>query len=341
MKILVCPDKFKGSLTSVEFCAIAQQALGDKDYELTLLPLADGGEGSLDCLYNYLPNLLKVEIKSFNAINHPITTFYLVDNTTAYIELALQSGLEMIPSRERNVQYASTFGTGLVIKNAIQNGCKKIFLFVGGSATNDGGLGLAQACGFTFLNENNQEIQSNLLDLIELIKINYNGQIDFSTIELILATDVNNPLLGSQGATCVYGPQKGVTTELMPKIEKGLKQLNKVILHQNNIDVSYLEGSGAAGGVALTLCGLMGAKIISATQYIFEICQLDSHIQNADVVITGEGKFDAQSLQGKLVGEIIKMCTVYDKLCYIICGQSELPSQANYEVWPLTQPNKS
>ena len=177
--------------------------------------------------------------------------------------------------------------------------------------------------------------------MIELNKIIYHGQIDFSTIELILATDVKNPLLGPQGATSVYGPQKGVTTELMPRIEKGLKQLNKVILHQNNIDVSQLEGSGAAGGIALSLCGLMGAKIISATQFIFEICQLDSNIQNANVVITGEGKFDAQSLQGKLVGEIIKRCTVYDKLCYIICGQSELPGQANYEVWPLTQPNKS
>lgn len=341
MKILVCPDKFKGSLTAVEFCAIAHKALTEKDHELTLLPLADGGEGSLYCLYNYLPNLQKVEIKSLDAMNHPITTFYLVDKTTAYIELALQSGLEMITPKERNAQFASTFGTGLVIKNAIQGGCKKIFLFVGGSATNDGGLGIAQACGFTFLKENNQEIQSNLLELIEVNRITYNGQIDFSTIEIILATDVKNPLLGTNGATRVYGPQKGVNKELMPLIEKGLHHLNDVILKQNNINVSLLEGSGAAGGVALALCGLMGAKIISATHYIFELCLLDSHIRNADIVITGEGKFDAQSLQGKLVGEIIKICNIYSKPCYVICGQSELLSQANYEVWPLTRTVKS
>lgn len=310
-------------------------------HEVTLLPMADGGEGSLECLFNNLPNLQKIKIKSFDALNQPITTYYLANNTTAYIELALQSGLSMLSSDARNVQYASTFGTGLVIKDAISKGYSIIYIFAGGSATNDGGLGIAQACGFTFMNKDNLYIKNNILELADLDNITFNKDVDFSKIELILATDVKNPLLGPNGATRIYGPQKGLSETLIPLVEKGLNRLNEVILNQKNTDVSLLKGSGAAGGVALTLCGLMGAKIISASQYLFEVCQLEHHIRNTDIVITGEGKFDAQSLQGKLVGEIIKMCKSYNKLCYIICGQSDLPGEANYEVWPLMNTNKS
>ena len=336
MKILVCPDKFKGSITAKEFCDVAKEVFISKKIELITIPLADGGEGSLNCIENNMVNAKRIDVKTFDALGRPINSQYLINNDIAYIELALQSGLTIIKPAERNVMKSSTFGTGVMLKHAINAGVKKIYLFVGGSATNDGGLGIAQSCGFNFYKDNNELIENNLSDFIKINKIETNNEIDFSKSEIILATDVKNSLLGGDGATKTFGPQKGISEEMFPIIEDGMINLNNVIKNYSGVDAALLEGSGAAGGVAAAICGLMKGKIISATGFIFNLCNLEKQIEQADLVITGEGKFDIQSLNGKLVGEVINNCKMHDKKCIVICGVSELPDNQSYEVISFT-----
>ncbi|MFZ1292157.1 MAG: glycerate kinase [Melioribacteraceae bacterium] len=325
MKILIAPDKFKDSLTAKQVCDAIEEGLLNHSYKIkvTKIPLADGGEGSLAALENTI-RFEKIYLKVQNPLFKPIKTFYGIYNNSAFIELALASGLQLLNKQERNPMFTSSFGTGEIIKDAISKGVKKIFLFVGGSATNDCGIGIASALGYKFLDKQNYKLEpiGENLSKINYIKKNFVDPI--ADIEFNVLTDVNNKLYGKNGAAFVYAKQKGANDLEIFELDRGLKNFSKIVKRDFGIDISKIKGGGAAGGIGSGLYALFNAKIISGTEVIFDLLNIDEKIINSDFVITGEGLLDKQTLKGKVVKGIIDSCKKFNKPIGIICGHSKL-----------------
>ena len=324
MKVLIAPDKFKGSLTAKEACrAIEKGALkANRSAEVTILPLADGGEDSLEVIEDAL-QLKKVSVCVKDPLLRPITTHYGINGSDAYVEMALASGLQLLSANEQHPTKTSSFGTGQLIRHAIENGAKRIFVFAGGSATNDGGIGMAQALGFSFKDKNGMEIQPTGENLIRINSIDETENI-LSDAEITLLTDVKNKLLGPYGATNQYAKQKGATNHEVTILEKGLEHFANIVHQHSGRKVVNLAGSGAAGGVALSVVGLLNGSIESGIQTILKTIDFDVKLKAADLVITGEGKLDQQTLQGKVVQGVIKACNQAKTSVMVVCGQNEL-----------------
>jgi len=321
MKVLVALDKFKGSLSAQEACNAVKAGIlkFDPSADVKLLPLADGGEGSLDVIESKL-NFKRVYVTVSGPKFEPIYTWYGIDNKTAYIEMANASGLLLLKKEDRHALSTTTLGTGQLIIDALNKGAKKIYLFVGGSATNDAGIGVAHALGFRFLNSRKELLIPVGASLNKIVSIDDGIIPEIAETEFILVTDVKNPLFGSHGAAKVFAKQKGANSNEINILDSGLRNFNEIVKSKWNKDISQVPGAGAAGGLGGGAMIFLNAKAKTGISTIMEILDFDSFIKEADLVISGEGKFDHQTLEGKVIKGVMNRCSHLKKPLGIVCG---------------------
>lgn len=303
MNILVAPNSFKNSLDATEVA----DALGEgllqsfSKAHITKFPIADGGDGTAPLLMNYL-NARSISVAVQGPLGKPVTAQYgWIDSTkTAIIEMAAASGLRLISPDERDPLHASSFGTGELILHALNQHAQTILLCIGGSATVDGGSGILQALGFRFLNKDDQELTAMPQRLEALQRIDTtNAHVHLRNCEVKILCDVSNYLLGSEGAAKVFGPQKGADAPAVLQLENALEHFSNITLQQSGIDLRSFRHGGAAGGTAAGLAAWINASLLNGTDEFLTITAFDQQLRHADLVITGEGSLDEQTLQGK------------------------------------------
>lgn len=308
MNIVVAPDSFKESLSAKAVASNIATAIAKimPDANILQIPISDGGEGLLEALVTPSGGKL-IPVKVKDPLLRNIQAHYgiLGDGTTAVVEMATASGLELLKEIERNPLITSTYGTGELISDALDKGCTKIIIGLGGSATNDGGMGMIKALGGKFLNKKGVSVDEGggALDALHQIDI---SELDKRLLkcEIIGACDVSNTLTGNQGASFVFGGQKGGSTLQLEALDKNLFHYASVIKSDLGIDVKEVEGTGAAGGMGAALLAFFDADLMRGIDLIMDTLQLETHIKNADMVVTGEGKIDRQTLYGKTVAGV-------------------------------------
>lgn len=311
MKVLVAPDSFKGSLTSGQIIELVEAAGKHvlPDCQVLKMPIADGGEGTVDALVE----ILKGEKRQLAVKNPLLETVYasygIVNGDTAVIEMAQASGLPLVDIDQRNPLYTSTYGTGELIRGVLEAGFRKIIIGIGGSATNDGGIGAMEALGAQFLDGQGQPVKAigESLGAIETIDLS-NLMPELKVADIQVMCDVDNPLTGQRGATFVYGPQKGGTAEILERLEAGMLHYERLIRRDLDIDLSQIPGAGAAGGLGGALMAFLGAKLKSGIETILEVVDFERVLGEVDLVVTGEGRLDRQSAYGKVISGIGKAC---------------------------------
>lgn len=327
MKVVVAPDKFKYSLSSFESCTAIQEGLlkASKDFKLKLLPLADGGDGLSEIIQYYIPSRLHTIIVT-DPLFRPINSSLLIseDSQTAFIEMAKASGLLLLKPEEYNCMNTTTLGTGELIKEAIHLGVKNIVIGIGGSATNDCGIGMATALGYRFLDKNGKELKPTGKNLIHIEHIDNSKIIDYTHIKLEIACDVTNPLTGENGATKIYARQKGASEKDIEELEAGMIHFSSVIKRDLGKDVNNIKGSGAAGGLAAGCIAFLNADLSSGIDLVLKISNAVQHINEADIVLTGEGSIDQQSLSGKVISGVGNLCKKLNKPLIAFCGKLNL-----------------
>lgn len=303
MKIIIAPDSFKGSLTAMEVAQAINRGISNTDasIETLLIPMADGGEGTVQSMVDATNGKI-INIEVNDPLLRKIKSFYgiLGDGETAVIEMAAASGLPLLAPHERNPMITTTFGTGELIKDALDKGCRKIIIGLGGSATNDAGAGMAKALGARLLDSNGKEIGNGGEALSRL------NRIDISVLDrriknctITAACDVDNPLCGEKGAAAVYGPQKGATPEMVKTLDLNLKRFADTVKSQMGKDILDSPGSGAAGGLGAGVRVFLDAKLERGINIVTKITNLSERVRDADLVITGEGMIDFQTAFGK------------------------------------------
>ena len=307
MKIVIAPDKYKGNMTSPELCSIIRREFLAEmpEAEIVCIPLADGGDGTTEALTSAHQGELR-EVSVTGPLGKTVTARLGVfdGGRSAVLEMASASGLALLGNGERDVLRADTFGTGELIRAALDGGAVSLTVGIGGSATTDGGTGMARALGYRFLDAAGHELPPGPGALTALDRID-DSQVDPRLFEakIQVACDVTNPLLGPNGTVAVYGPQKGVTPETAPKLEAALTRLAQVWKKQGMLETSDNPGDGAAGGLGAGLRAFCHAELTSGAQLIMRAAGLEKHLDGADLLITGEGCTDSQTDAGKLCGE--------------------------------------
>ena len=303
MKIVIIPDSFKGSASSMEVCNCIERGILKvlKNADIKKIPVADGGEGTVDSvLYAAGGNIKKVNVK--NPSGKIIEAKYgIINKEKAVIEMAEASGITLVDDDIRNPLKYSTYGTGELIKDAMNNNIKEILIGIGGSATNDCGIGMANALGYKFLDENNNEIEPIAENMIKVASID-DSNVDkrIFDIKINVACDVRNPLYGENGATAIYGKQKGVTDESFDILDNGLKNIARIVKEKFNKEIDHIEGSGAAGGLGGGLVAFCNAELKSGIDAVLDIIDFEDKIKDASLIITGEGAIDGQTKKGKV-----------------------------------------
>lgn len=301
-KIVIAPDSFKGTLSSIEVCDIIECAVKRifPKIEVKKMPIADGGEGTVDA-FLAAKDGSKICTKVKDPLMRETEVYYgILDDGTAVIEIAQASGLPLVEG-ELDAMRATSYGTGELIRDALEKGCKRIVLGIGGSATTDGGAGAMNALGVRFLDDNGGDIPLGGGGLAKLKRIDASGvDARLRDIELLIACDVNNVLCGQNGAAAVYGPQKGATPDQVKILDDNLVRLAGALKALSGTDYASIAGTGAAGGLGVSLMALAGAKITGGIELVIETIDLEEAIMGAELVLTGEGKMDGQSLMGKV-----------------------------------------
>ena len=316
MKIVVAPDSFKGSLTAVEVSDAIEQGVREifPEAEIVKIPMADGGDGTVQCLVNATGGEILRE-KVTGPLGDEVWASYgiLGDKKTAVIEMAEASGLTLVPENKRNPLITTTYGTGQLIKFALDQGCRKMIIGIGGSATNDVGAGMVQALGAKLLDKEGEEIGFGGGELKKVFRID-TKYLDnrLSETKVLIASDVSNPLCGPKGAARVYGPQKGATPEMIKKLDESLAYFAEIIKRDLNKDIKDILGAGAAGGLGAGLMAFLDAELKPGIEIIIEIVKLEQAIKDADLVITGEGKIDSQTIYGKAPIGVAKIAKKYN-----------------------------
>ncbi|MET3697004.1 glycerate kinase [Bacillus oleivorans] len=303
MKIIIAADSFKGSCSTLEVAAAIEKGIRKikEDVEIVKLPVADGGEGTVDALVLGTGGTYET-VEVIGPLGKKVEArFGILEGNIAVIEMASASGLPLLKEDELDPLKATTYGTGQLIKAAMDKGCKKIFLGIGGSATNDGGVGMAQSLGVSFKDRDGAEIGYGGGELSRIADIDI-SKLDqrITRTEIIVMSDVTNPLCGEKGASYVYGPQKGATTEMIKQLDANLKHFAKVINEKLGKDVLQIPGSGAAGGLGAGLIAFCNVELHAGVEKILDLICIDGHLENADLVFTGEGRIDHQSVFGKV-----------------------------------------
>ncbi len=331
MKILIAPDKFKGSLTAGEVAeAVAEGIqLVNPDHEVIRFPLADGGDGTASILTNHFSGAF-VKIAVHDPLFNIIEAVYGYAETikTAFIEMSAASGLRLIPKEIQNPLYTTTLGTGEMIRDAISRGAQKIVLGIGGSATNDAGTGMAAALGYKFLDRNGMELKpvGENLEFIHCID-DSDLFFDLAGIDVQVACDVDNPLYGKNGAAHVYSPQKGATLVMVKKLDKGLRNFASIVMEKYGMNICRIPGSGAAGGLGAGAVIFLNARLVSGIKLVMDITKFDDHLKTSNMVITGEGKIDDQSFQGKVIDGVTKLAKKYNIPVMAVCGDLTMNDQ--------------
>lgn len=323
MKVLIAPDSFKDCLEAVDVARYLGEGIHRvmPDAELTSIPVADGGEGFVQTMLSAMGGE-KISLKVLDPLMREVDAFYgILPDGTAVIEMAAASGIEHLSREERDPLITTTIGTGQLMLNAMERGCRKIIIGIGGSATNDGGVGMATALGYRFLDKEGKEVLQGGGSLSEIVEI------DFSKIDPLVgdtavwvACDVNNPLTGPLGASAVYGPQKGATPELVELLDANLGHLAAVIKKYLNSDVLELPGGGAAGGLGAGLVAFAGGRLQAGFDIVKEQTGLEEAVKKADIVLTGEGKMDGQTKQGKTPWGVAQLALKYGKPLIAFAG---------------------
>ncbi|MEP6749742.1 MAG: glycerate kinase [Bacteroidota bacterium] len=328
MKIIIAPDKFKGSLTSAEVCSCIEQGIhvADKSIDVLSFPMADGGDGFASVMQHYTQTET-IECITVDPLHRPIKASYQWNSfhKTAIIELAAASGLILLKPGERNPMKTSTYGTGLLIKDAITKGAKKIIVGIGGSATNDAGTGILSALGFIMTDADDKPLPASGENLLLIEKIIVPTSLP--AMQFDIACDVGNVLYGPNGAAFIYGPQKGAVKEQIILLDKGLRHFAEITASQTNIHIADKKGSGAAGGIAAGLLPFLKAELKQGTQIVIEASNIKNALQHTDLIITGEGKIDGQSKDGKLISSIALLAKEKQIPVIGICGSLELNNE--------------
>ncbi len=334
MNILIAPDSFKGSLDAIKVCRAIQSGFSQVFAEATytLLPMADGGEGTAAVL-SYALNGRWMMACVHDPLMRPIRAKYLLlPDNTAVIEIAQACGLPLLTSAERNPLVTSSYGVGELMIDALHNGAKRFIIGLGGSATNDAGLGMLMALGIRFYDKNDNQLSQGGAQLADLQRID-TALLHPEVAEILaqkeiafeVACDVTNPLCGITGASAVFGPQKGANPQQVEILDQALANFADIVARQNTQSDDHLNhhnaaGAGAAGGLGFALIAFCGAKLQSGFEIVAEATHLAAHIAKADVVITGEGQLDAQTLMGKVASGVGIMARAEHKPIIAICG---------------------
>ncbi len=324
IKIVIAPNAFKGSLSAWDVSCAIDEGLreGLESVETVKIPLADGGDGTVDALVRAAGGKF-ISKEAAGPLGEPVKAGFgiLGDGETAVIEMALASGLALVPAGERNPLLASSYGTGELIRQALDEGCRKLVIGIGGSATNDGGAGMAEALGARFLDENGSEIGRGGAALARLRRIDASG-LDprVNDAEIIVASDVTNPLCGPSGASYVYGPQKGAGEDMVEQLDKALLNYSRVIEKDVGIKIKDIPGAGAAGGMGAGLIAFLKAEMRSGIELVMDIAGFERAVEAAFLVITGEGKIDAQTGYGKAPGVVAERCLKKNIPVIGVCG---------------------
>jgi glycerate 2-kinase len=320
MRILIAPDKFKGSLSAKQVADNIAIGLRSAcpDAVIETIPVADGGEGTAEAICDACGGEW-IMCASHDALGRPIEARYgwLPDRATAVMEMSAAAGLWRIALEERDLLNANTFGVGEMVNDATKRGAKEILLGLGGSATNDGGMGMARALDFRFLASNGERDLLTPRELAELLRIVAPPR---TFPKVIAAVDVRNPLLGSRGATPTFGPQKGGSEEQLELLERGLERLADIVRRDLGCDYRDEPGAGAAGGLGFGLMSFCGAEIKPGFDVVAEFVGLRSAIERTDVVVTGEGRLDRQTLEGKAPAGVSKLARDCGKRVFVIAG---------------------
>ena len=316
-RVVVAVDSFKGSLTSQEAGEAVKRGIlrACPDAEVTVFPLADGGEGTIDSIAPFVGGTTKT-IPVSDPLGRQIKASYILDpdSRTAYIEMAKAAGLTLLKERERDPYLTTTYGVGELMKDAIASSAEKLVICIGGSATNDGGAGMLQALGAKLLDRDGNDIRHGAAGLKDLCKVDL-SELTGREISIVVASDVTNPLCGPDGASFVYGPQKGASQKACEQMDIWLKNYAEI----TGFD-PYENGTGAAGGMSFALKNILGAKLRSGAEIVMEITGAEDLIRDCDIVVTGEGRIDSQTLNGKAPFKVMKTALKYGKPVIGICG---------------------
>ncbi len=322
MRILIAIDSFKGSLTSLEAGNAVREAIlkADKDANIIIKPLADGGEGTTEA-FSSIYNVEKIKIFVHNPLMKIIEAEYCIADKIAIIEMASASGITLITPEERNPLETTTFGVGEMIKDAINRGCRKFIIGIGGSATNDGGTGMLSALGFDFLDAADKKISLGAKGLEFLSKVNtYNVIPELKECNFRIACDVKNPLCGENGCSAVFGPQKGATPEMISKMDNWLENFGIIAKTINSDADINTEGAGAAGGLGFAFSAFTNAVLQPGIDIILEESGFEKEVEDADIIVTGEGRLDSQTVMGKAPAGIAKLAKKYNKKVIAFAG---------------------
>lgn len=324
MKIVIAPDSYKESLSALEVANAIEQGFREiwpyADY--VKLPVADGGEGTVEAMVAATAGRI-VDVDVTGPLGEPVTAFFGLsgDERTAFIEMAAASGLEQVPVALRDPLKTTSWGTGELIRHALDAGVDHIIIGLGGSATNDGGAGMVQALGAKLLDARQNEIGKGGAALDALVRIDI-SQLDprLAACRIEVACDVTNPLTGKEGASAVFGPQKGATAETIDRLDTALVHYAQIIARDLEVDVLELAGGGAAGGMGAALYAFCGAQLRRGIEIVTDALQLDACVADADLVVTGEGRMDSQTIHGKVPVGVAKVAKRYHKPVIGIAG---------------------
>lgn len=328
MRIVLAPDSFKGSLSARELCAAMREGIEAVDASAVVeeIPVADGGEGTVDAMVHAAGGERR-RCRTSDPLGRPIEAEYGVigDGRTAVIEMAAASGLPLLKPEERNPLAATSRGTGELIIHAARAGCRRFIIGLGGSATNDGGAGMLAALGVRLLDAAGAPLPEGGAALERLAAIDLSG-IDAAVrqSEFVLAGDVTNPLCGPNGASAVFGPQKGATAEMVQRLDRALERYGQALAEATGRDAARLPGSGAAGGMGAALMAVLGADSRPGIEVVLEAVRFESRLTGADLIITGEGKLDRQTLSGKVIAGVCSRAARHGVPVIALCGGMSL-----------------
>ena len=304
MRVLIAPDSFKGSLSSIEVANAMANGVkaANLENETIIIPMADGGEGTVEALVSATNGKMIPKEVSGPLGESMVASFGILgDGVTGVVEVAAASGLALIPEKDRNPMITSSYGTGQLIQAALDEGCKRLIIGLGGSATNDGGMGIARALGVKFFDDDGLSLIGRGRDLLRVSRIDVkNLDPRLKEIEIIIACDVTNPFCGPKGAAAIFAPQKGANPEMVKQLDQGLNRFAAVMKKELGKDVREIPGAGAAGGIGGGLMALLNPSFRPGIELVMELTNLPQLIEEWDLVLTGEGRTDEQTLFGKV-----------------------------------------
>lgn len=323
MKVIVASDSFKGSLTSRQVASAVEKGfLGVvPDAQIICLGMADGGEGLVDTLASQL-GAQAVSAQVCDPLGRPILADYAIAGELAIIEMAACCGLPLLLPEERDPLHTSTFGLGQMILDALGRGCRRFLIGIGGSATNDGGIGMLNALGWRFLDDRGRELPGIGASLSKITSVDASGADSrLKEAEFTIACDVRNPFFGPDGAACVFAPQKGADAAAVLSLDAGLRHFAEIICKETEIDVQMLQGSGAAGGLGGAFAAFLGASLKPGAELVLDALGFNELLEDASLVITGEGRIDSQTLEGKAVSAVLSRSKAAGVPVVAICGK--------------------